>query len=131
MTDLSGLIERVEAAGEGSRELDADIARAIGRIPPHAGYAAMDDVAWDRGLGYSVPAYTTSLDAAMTLKPSGEGHWPQLIMTGTNPNNSRRQRDRAEIWTKNGGKPFRGHAATPALAIVAASLRAQKEQANG
>lgn len=115
---MNDLIERIEAASGPDRELDAEIAREIGRIPPHAGYAAMDDVAWDRGLGYSVPAYTTSIDAALTLVPEG---WTIFHFGG--PFN-----DSPSHATVAGGQPIafcEGDGATPALAICAAALKSR------
>lgn len=56
MRDLDDLIARLEAASEGSRDLDQDIEIAIN--PPR------EDV-------YRCPHYTTSLDAALRLMPAG------------------------------------------------------------
>lgn len=107
---LRDLIERVERATEGSRELDAIIGRAVGRVPMHAGFAAADDVAWDKGLGYSVPRYTASLDAARKLIPAGA---PWSVNDYAAPKVAARVYGYHE-----------GFGATPALALVAASLRA-------
>lgn len=135
--ETSELIEKIEGASGPDREMDAEIARAIGRIPPHAGYAAMDDVAWDRGLGYSVPAYTSSIDAAMTLVPEG---WWLAGLYFCHPD-FRSQQDKewcAELagpvtWAvvdrEVGEEPqfdnVCASAATPALAICAAALRSR------
>lgn len=83
------LIERLEAAEEGSRELDAEIALAI-RAPqeyfsrfdkdtdgyPWPGWSDVDgpecydDAIWGGGgRGWTAPQYTTSIDAALTLIP--------------------------------------------------------------
>jgi len=141
MPDLSELIERIEAASEGSRELDALIhfsvdGKWIGRLPtwpPSKVYRpAMETGLYMvvEGDGYfygdSVPHYTASIDAAMTLAPQGDDHWPQIIYTSTNPNNAHRQMDRAEIWVKGRSKANRGHARTPALALCAAALKAHQ-----
>ena len=56
MTDLETLIARLEAATEGSRELDGEI------------YSAMSGKA--TGLN-NADDYTTSIDAALTLVPEG------------------------------------------------------------
>lgn len=59
MTDLSSLIERLEKASEGSRDLDYAIAdAALGPIKPP----------FRRGFCH---CYTSSIDAALTLVPEG------------------------------------------------------------
>lgn len=62
MSDLSDLIAKLEAATEGSRFLDVDIAEI--------------DMPWTKDRPPSdrlrlAPAYTTSIDAALTLVPEG------------------------------------------------------------
>lgn len=66
------------------------------------------------------------LDAAAMFVPEGEGHWPQVSTISTNPNNPSQQKERVEIWMKNGGKPFRGHATTPYFALLAAAMKARQ-----
>lgn len=61
--DAMTLIERLEAATAGSRELDAEIAHAIGAFKPKP-VTARDENFWTQH-------YTTSLDAALTLVPDG------------------------------------------------------------
>lgn len=119
---LRDLIERVERASQGSRELDAMIARAVGRVPMHAGFVAADDVAWDKGLGYSVPRYTSSIDAAMSLVPKGM-HWCV-------DSDGDRYMASASVGPQPiGGELYSPHAIadaeTPALALCCASLRAR------
>lgn len=67
-----------------------------------------------------VPNYTASLDAAMTLVP--EGHFwlrlSELTMTVSRPDPNEKR------WAKH----FEAAGATPALALVAASLRAHAER---
>jgi hypothetical protein len=80
MTDL---IERLKAATEGSRELDAQIWGAVNGNgspivtvseyePPRLFCNPRPDIEW---VGYDLynvaPAYTTSLDAALSLVPEG------------------------------------------------------------
>lgn len=76
------LIERLQAASEGSRELDMEVFKAIGAPVPfqfmnkllalefndveQAYFAKVSD---DMRVRYSPPAYTASIDAAMTLIP--------------------------------------------------------------
>jgi hypothetical protein len=113
---MDELIERLEKATGPDRELDAAIALAIG-IPATKSYG-------DEALGnfYRAPAYfkhyTASIDAAFTLVPEGctavfhlfnhrDGFW--------------------ECDLGNTGADFCGQAATPALAICIAALRARGE----
>lgn len=72
MTDLSDLLARLEAADEGSRQLDGEIF-----LETHPGQSAFIDVEfidciWNgavvpNGKRTNVPAYTTSLDAITAL----------------------------------------------------------------
>lgn len=114
--NLIKLAERVEAATGPDRELDAEICRAAGWEvvrDRHDGKDYYEPVA-----GYSwqpVPAYTSSLDAAMQLVPEDRPKW---AVTGRN----------SATVGMNGGEV--GHiewvfAATPALALCAAALRAR------
>lgn len=145
--DLQRLVERIEAATEGARELDAKIALACD--PEFAGWIehpanhgnqygevapsreAFDE--WLIGDGtpclISTPAYTRSVDAAMTLVPEGAGLsiqrywiaavdgpvWSAGISTGGIPSNPRRVFESYD-------------AANAALAITAAALRARITQ---
>ena len=99
MTDL---ITTLEAAAEGSRELD----EAIGVL---MGY----EIGKDIGLS---PHYTTSLDMAILLVPPGANYG--FLSEGT-----------AWVWP-NGGfdllAGIEGKAPTPALALVIACLRARE-----
>ena len=130
---MKDLIVKLEAATEGSRELDAYIWAAInGRgqpvkivgpptyKTPRLFCNPNPEVEW---IGYDLLTlvgasehhYTASLDAALTLVP--EGCWVSLIIATpasaeVNPNNIR------EI----NGKTY---AATPALALCAALLKAR------
>tara|TARA_R110002074_G_scaffold262994_1_gene435083 strand:+ start:5807 stop:6208 length:402 start_codon:yes stop_codon:yes gene_type:complete len=129
MTDKQTLLSLAERCEVSDRELDAKIARAVGRIPERAKYEGtikMGDLAWSNGLGYEVPAYTASLDAAMKLVPEdafwrlghdGEGGDPSLFL--------------ATVFVPRMERPNRPSdavAITPTLALVAASLRARATQ---
>ena len=98
MRDLPSLIATLEAATEGSAELDRAICRAI----------SGDETQWHK--------YTRSLDAAMTLVPEG---WFALIDT----------RGRADVRyapiDQSGYRREVADAATPALALCIAALRAR------
>ncbi len=114
---LIALAERVEQASEASRPLDADVALT-------QGWHELPGDNWIGPLGQiAVPAYTASLDAAMTLVPEGCG----FLLTATSH----------ERWAQivresklDDGTPLIGgmassKAATPALALTAACLRAR------
>ena len=129
------LIERLEKAGEGSRELDAEIATAMGWtvhnarrnglwVIPFGEYETCDPDAMFR-LG----EFTTSLDAALALaERTGlrpymadatiKGRWRWMLENPPLLGDLE-----AEPWTN-------GVAATPALALCLAVLRATQEQPN-
>ena len=130
MTDTQSLIARLEQATGPDRELDADIAVAVdgGEIVWKMANYTMESYPARRHPsphhigGYCnahVPSYTASIDAALTLVPSGKGHDPWWMLKA-----AWRGIAKAEIWVDGKGKPFRGEAATPALAICIAALRA-------
>jgi len=119
--DHKELIERLEAAESGSRELDAEIAKEVG-------YTFMET--WTLSEEYWIgpapapdkpvvlPRFTTSLDAALTLVP--EGFWTRLIIATppvaeVNPNN---------IESVDG----KVIATTPALALCIAALKARESE---
>ena len=129
---MMDLIERLEAAEKGSRELDEYIAEAV--FPTikrqHASWY-IDDIR------VRIEPYTTSMDAALTLVPEGEKGWPFWEIKSPNPNSPYLKGyhggSKAQIWL-DGTTVFFGHARTPALALSAAGLRAfeaMKEKADG
>lgn len=123
---LEELAVRCEAAVEPDRDLETEIAVAVhgGEIVwkqanytmdmyPARKYASADHVG---GFGSApVDACTSSLDAAMTLVP--ERHWVQHL--GWNLAGWRC------LVERQGCSSVVKHAATPALALTAASLRAR------
>ena len=92
MTDLDGLIAKLEAATEGSLELDCDIEEIVFSVT--------------RG---NPPRYTTSIDAALTLVPSGE-RW-EVGFCGA--------------AVESSGGPIRSVHAEPAIALSIAALKAR------
>jgi len=108
---LLALAERVEALDGPNRNLDADIMRAIGLAGAPAVFALVD----------APHPYTASLDAAMTLVPEG---WAVLMAFSE-------QRAVCDVHTaplgQHGTWPAHASAATPALALCAAALRARAE----
>lgn len=81
MSDLSSLIERIEAATGGDRELDAEIwlACTSGATRDKWSYVhratgrecTVDETRDATGRLVIVPSYSTSIDAALTLLPEG------------------------------------------------------------
>jgi len=99
---LLALALRVEALAGGCIVTDAIIARALERGP-------------------DVDYYTASIDAAVTLVPDGFawGTHHRLTVPGMKAN--------AQCWTKEDRSTVHGDAATPALALTAAALRARAQ----
>ena len=139
------LSERIEAAEAGSRELDREIAKSQGwhRVEPrftknkHGAWIAPEDFTGVYSDGSpildslhgttmhrDVPIFTTSLDAAMSLVPEG---WQVTI--DCMPEMREPPSCEVECWSI--GKDHRdtmrriGRAATPALALCAAALKAR------
>lgn len=96
---MRDLIARLEAATGPDRELDAEIA---------------DAVEFDPTCLHS-PAYTASIDAAMTLVPPDTGIWGVAKL--------------GDQYTAHAGNPDH-EGATPALALCIAALRARMEDGN-
>lgn len=124
MSDLAALAERVEQAEGPSRELDALIAASRLRLD---GTRFASIQAWvDEAIAerWNFDRYTASLDAAMTLVPKGY----RLASFGEEAFD-----DEPKPWVATlsaragrfGAMGKRGRAATPALALVAAALRAK------
>ena len=65
-----------------------------------------------------VPRYSSSLDAAMTLVPKG---WAWSVLDRRTTGYSK---PNGQCWTKEDRSTLHGDAATPALALCAAALRA-------
>lgn len=113
--ELLALAERCEKASEGSSTLDGLIAHA-------AGYRVGDDdsiTAPNGNRADAIPGFTTSLDAAMTLVPTGHD-WSLFFdngsaLAGCMPSSE----DGCDLTDVPG--------ATPALALCAAALRAAVE----
>lgn len=125
--DLNELADRVEALSGPDRRVDCAIFATV--YPDKFGdsaamYARIDwtrnraDWMWLRDLG--MPAYTASIDAAITLVPDG-WNWGVWRRHDWAKQNAQVWHPQQESWTKH------GDAATPALAIVAAALRARSQ----
>lgn len=137
MTDLMELASRVDAGEGPDRELDADIQDAV-RL---GGYKADRDGCSGRLCGTMtrmasngdgvewkpLPAFSASLDAAMTLIPE---NWPEINISTDAGGKWRADLGRE---TENGVyeneiQVATAFAATPALALCCAALRARAHQ---
>lgn len=130
MTDFTALIEKLEKAEEGSRELNAEIFWLIDndnaqRVYWNAAFGMPRKIVgpMPKGLGRlavecHAPAYTTSLDAALTLVPEG-WVWSVHKYSGAPPAcEGDVARDMHSLTTNAAGH-------TPALALCIAALKAR------
>lgn len=104
--NLEALAVRCEAAEAADRNLDAMIHFAITN-----GVGC--------GMAQDAPAYSASIDAALQLVPEGwaRGFTDRRTVPGMKVN--------AQCWTSADRSTVHGDAATPALALCAAALRAR------
>jgi hypothetical protein len=119
MNALADLIARIEAATGPDRTLDSAIAAAVGfeGWTPEAWAAAEADPELWRPSIPKAPAYTASLDSALTLVPEG-AHWVLY--------------DDGYAYVGPDDEPtaeWRG--ATPAIALCAAALRSRMARESG
>ena len=135
VVELRLLADRVEAATGPDRELDCVIAvAALGffEVPPRwegapIGYGYIDadgaEVRPGQGGDQLVRHFTTSLDAAMTLVPEGA----EFLVSSCRPGLIAFARGPSAVvgFFENAEASGLGSAATPALALCAAALRAQ------
>lgn len=121
MTRLVELAELCEKASGPDRELYAMIYDAV------YGGECLYDPKWETWItpgGMNVPAFTASLDAALTLVPEG---WDWASGSGQFGGHAFMRR-----VTSVGEPPaISSDAATPALALCAAALRARATQDGG
>ena len=134
MTETTRLIARLEAAAEGSRELDEEIAfatewRPIDWAPSAESFAEHEQkhdyaTAWIAHAPWHntwpIPHYTTSLDAALTLVPEG---WQWDVRCAEFPQSC----PTAFCWPPGVRSGHADEAATPALAFCIAALKARAE----
>lgn len=126
------LISRLEAAMAGSRELDAEIALAIGYtrawhedIAPNRGgwYWRFGDLGSTHESHDWPPLFSTSIDAALTLVPDAH-EWT----VGVDLENRVATASVGEdVWDEAFNLAI-GRARTPALALVIASLKARMDR---
>lgn len=124
MTPVSTLLELAKRAEEATGPdccLDFCIYEALGNEYEMIGKFGV----WKRAgaqwpaTADSVPPYTASIDAALTLVPEG---WRKSIIDADNGNAI------VELWQDEGDGEVGAQAATAALALVAASLRARSSE---
>lgn len=113
---MDSLIERIEGAKACSREFDEDIAVALNLCQRRDGYLYAWSEAGSTNEAYSPPCFTASLDAAMTLVPD---HVSVKIITGGT------LKTMAACFTGARDGWAASNAATPALALCAAALKAR------
>ena len=101
------LADRIEQLEGPDREIDAEIAKALG-------YAFMWPVVWR----ITTPRFTKFIDEAVASVPSGYG-W--AVVTYSEPSGL----VLANVTESFDKKPSIAHANTPAIAICAAALRAK------
>ncbi len=124
--ELLALADRCEAAAEPDRELDCAISLAL-VVPPDGCKAVASELSSQAGLlvdrigrlhgTVDYQPLTASLDAAMSLAPNAP--------TGLEVSNFYGNPWRAVIYPEGDGTISEGLAATPALALTAAALRAR------
>lgn len=121
-TTIRIIIGQVEAATEASRDLDAAIAETIGR--PRQICIGDGIITPQRWVPLNLLRYTASLDAALTLVP--EGTW---WVAGFGRRTKAEPLGGAAIYYSTGlamgTLVAEAEAATPALALCAAALRAR------
>jgi hypothetical protein len=118
MATLEKLAERCEKATGPDRELDAQIGRYFSA--DFLGYVPDDPQ-------YGCAEFTRSLDAAMTLVPEG---WPRSVSDNAGILGLH---GHASVTANPGGniRKFTADAATPALALSAAALKARSQLHGG
>ncbi len=148
---MSDLIQRLEEASEGSRELDRDIAKRFDRAEWNkcANWASMPcgapEEVIDRDALRWLPRYTTSLDAALALAERVLGRVQWAIYTDWPIRTTEPLIDGG--WTRTPdtvrgcfvrvfGDPYElrnvdAEALTPPLALCAAILRALQQEDGG
>ena len=130
------LIAALEKAEGPSRELDGDIAEMCGVVPAELEAMGVKRSIARRGRGswygaegafWHAPAYTASLDAALTLVPNG---WVFTLSTDDNasfPNAAAHARCANVPWASAYvNRVSDAHAATPAIALCIAALKARE-----
>jgi len=128
---ITSLIEKLEGAEVGSRELDLDVAQALNmklwgrRHPSNNSHQWMTEIA---GRSVPMPRFSTSLDAALALAERVLPGWAWNIDRWGKMSRVTLNECDAEGWHKSTHRRIEVAAEqTPALALCAAIIRAQSE----
>lgn len=118
--DLQRLVERIEAASGPDREIDYRLFEFVRTDAQHCAYIE----------GKPYPAYTSSVDDALRLVPRFHGvdltFWPLRNRARLLP-----LYEDGDRWLHRGSDPdYCADAATPALSICAAALKAKIGEAS-
>lgn len=122
---MDELIAKLEAATEGSRELDAAICRVIEPDSPIGKHCTDDpEPTWYSNDGkQDIPWFTTIIDTAMTLVPK---NFPAMVQRNVDPSQPKGFALVGEFSKLPGRTTMqRGNGASPALALCIAALRAR------
>lgn len=119
---MNDLITRLEVASRGDRDLDMDIAKALGFRPiATIRGVQIHNPQQPSGVSWDLPHYTTSVDAALKMVPPEwrvyaiqEHHVDQPVEWFAGLDRRREHK-----------KSMIGHAPTPALALCIAALKAR------
>jgi hypothetical protein len=128
MADLTSLIERIEAATEGSRELDALICIALDDRPSNAPSGKLISQrlgvvsVYPFGPSWDALPYASSFDATIRQLPSGHSY----TCGDCNQDNL----PWACVTRASDGKDFAATGADVTLALLAAILRARQTEAH-
>lgn len=123
MTDHTDLIRRLEEAEAGGRALDADVFAALGFTYDHGPADVWRDAGGDP---FYFNPITSSFDAALALAERVLPGWGFFLRSDKDGCNCGLVYPDAHFVT-----PGCGTAATPALALVAATLRALQSKEEG
>ena len=143
-TDIAKVVERIEGLDGSDRQVDAEIGLATGAFftVPNKGWPDRLDYCRINGDGSQtfpgngfdqlVPAYTASIDAAMTLVPEGWGWNISQPNARALASGLLKKRTPCSGEVQNGCEDrYAVAGATPALALCAAALRARTHRGEG
>lgn len=131
MTDLPSLIERLKAAEGPSRELDFDIASALGLCQTRNGVAYQWSEAGSTSYLYYPPEFTASLDATIALVERKLPGWSFGFIADPHVSNVLAWVEPESHYEGRHGGRYSSKTTTPALALLAALLTALQEQEEG
>jgi hypothetical protein len=141
-SDLSGLIERVKGASGPDREIDLAIFRALGAPLPAAFATHKVELTWDAAqnayvyvvpnsalqVRYDPPAYTRSLDAALSLVSAKLPGWTLRVGQNVHHKHWTGALQRVDELSQDIVSHHADHPTSPALALITALLLALQPQ---